>query len=137
MGEEEDSPVQQDWSSSLEPGPPHIKEEPGPTRVKEEPGTTHVKGEELWTSLESEQLQGQQDKISSTSRFQDLKASLKQRLLTAAPHELVECFNTTVCEYEKEIEQQKKLMDVILKPEIRLRRTGLCLSAPIIHPCSV
>ncbi|XP_075947907.1 uncharacterized protein LOC142949910 isoform X3 [Anarhichas minor] len=78
---EEDTPEQQEWSSSLDqedpepphikeeqedPEPPHIKEEqddPEPPHIKEEqedPEPPHIKEEqeEFWTSQEGEQLQG-------------------------------------------------------------------------------
>ncbi|XP_073337745.1 uncharacterized protein [Pagrus major] len=105
VSEEEVPPEQQECSSSLdqeEPEPPHIKEEP----------------EELWTNQED-------DDVPQMSRFQDLKDLFRQRLLTAAREDLIGHFETTVCGYEKEIHRQQKLLDVVLKPEIKLRRADV------------
>ncbi|XP_030266668.1 zinc finger protein 850-like [Sparus aurata] len=101
VSEEEVQPEQQEWTSSLdqeEPELPHIKEEQ----------------EELWTNREEDDV----------TRFslQDLKDFFKQRLLTAAREDLIGHFETTVCGYEKEINRQQKLLDVVLKPEIKLQR---------------
>nr|XP_046273123.1 zinc finger protein 62 homolog isoform X2 [Scatophagus argus] len=114
LSKEEDPPEQQDWSSSLDqeepPEPPHIKEEQ----------------EELWTSQQEEQLQGlEETDIIKVSRFQDLKGLFKRRLPTAAREELMGLFETTISGYEKEIERQQKLLDVVLKPEIKLRRADV------------
>ena len=101
VSEEEVQPEQQECSSSLDQEElPHIKEEQ----------------EELWTNREEDDV----------TRFtlQDLKDLFKQRLLTAAREDLIGHFETTVCRYEKEIDRQQKLLDVVLKPEIKLQRAG-------------
>ena len=56
------------------------------------------------------------------SRFQDLKDFLERRLLTAVIRDLVE--DRTVSGYEEELKRQRKLLDVILIPEIKLHRAG-------------
>uniref|UniRef100_A0A672ZEV8 C2H2-type domain-containing protein n=1 Tax=Sphaeramia orbicularis TaxID=375764 RepID=A0A672ZEV8_9TELE len=58
------------------------------------------------------------------SELQSLKVFVNQRL-TAAVDEIFGQFEKTISEYEEKMERQSKLLDVILKPEIRLTRTGL------------
>ena len=60
----------------------------------------------------------------SRSQFQDLKDLFKQQLLTAPREDLIGHFETTISRYQKEIDRQQKLLDVILQPEIKLRRAG-------------
>lgn len=61
-----------------------------------------------------------------------LKMVVNQRL-TAAAEELFGLFERTIAEYEAELsrskrenERQRKLLDAVLKPEVRLQRAGLC-----------
>ncbi len=60
--------------------------------------------------------------------MQERKDSFKRLLLIAAREDLIEHFETTMSGYEKEIDRQKKLLDVVSKPEIQLRRAGLLSS---------
>ena len=39
---------------------------------------------------------------------------------TAAAEEIFRVFNKTIVEYEKEIDQQRRLLDIVWKPEIKL-----------------
>ncbi|XP_078141298.1 uncharacterized protein LOC139928367 [Centroberyx gerrardi] len=43
--------------------------------------------------------------------------------LTAAAEEILGVFVKTIVEYEEEIDRQRRLLDIVLKPEIRLHRT--------------
>ena len=45
--------------------------------------------------------------------------------LTAAAEEIFRVFIKTVVEYEKEIDRQRRLLDIIWKPEIKLHPIGL------------
>lgn len=45
--------------------------------------------------------------------------------LAAAAEEIVGLFEQTMSVYEEEIARQRRVLDVVLKPEIRLHRTGL------------
>ena len=45
--------------------------------------------------------------------------------LTAAAEEIFRALQKTVVEYEEEISRQRRLLDIALKPEIELHRTGL------------
>ncbi|XP_030002774.1 zinc finger protein OZF-like [Sphaeramia orbicularis] len=58
------------------------------------------------------------------SELQSLKVFVNQRL-TAAVDEIFGQFEKTISEYEEKMERQSKLLDVILKPEIRLTRTDV------------
>ncbi|KAM8760715.1 uncharacterized protein AB9X84_008695 isoform 2-T2 [Acanthopagrus schlegelii] len=53
-----------------------------------------------------------------------LREFISERL-TAAAEEIFRVFEVTVVEYEEEIDRQRKLLDVALKPEIKLNRIGL------------
>ncbi|KAI3358271.1 hypothetical protein L3Q82_003268 [Scortum barcoo] len=60
------------------------------------------------------------------------KALVKQRL-TAAAEEIFVLFERTIAEYEEELsrskeenERQRKLLDAVFKPEVRLHRAELC-----------
>ena len=44
--------------------------------------------------------------------------------LTAAAEEIFGVFIKTVVEYEEEIDRQRRLLDIIWKPEIKLQRIG-------------
>ncbi|XP_040000571.1 gastrula zinc finger protein xFG20-1-like isoform X5 [Xiphias gladius] len=45
--------------------------------------------------------------------------------LTAAAEEIIEVFQKTIVEYEEEINRQRRLLDTVWKPEIRLHRIEL------------
>lgn len=45
--------------------------------------------------------------------------------LAAAAEEIVGVFEETLSVYEEEVSRQRRLLDVVLKPEIRLHRTGV------------
>ena len=53
-----------------------------------------------------------------------LREFISERL-TAAAEEIFRVFEVTVVEYEEEIDRQRKLLDVALKPEIKLNRIGV------------
>lgn len=58
------------------------------------------------------------------SSVQRLRVFVNERL-TAAAEEIFRVFEQTVVEYEKEISRQRKLLDVLLKPDIKLQRIGM------------
>lgn len=45
--------------------------------------------------------------------------------LTVAAEEILRIFQLTIDEYEEEIDRQRKLLDVVWRPEIKLRRIGM------------
>ncbi|XP_042344653.1 zinc finger protein with KRAB and SCAN domains 8-like isoform X2 [Plectropomus leopardus] len=45
--------------------------------------------------------------------------------LTAAAEEILGAFKTTIVQYEEELDRQRRLLDVIWKPQIHLHRIGL------------
>ncbi len=45
--------------------------------------------------------------------------------LTAAAEEIFGVFKNTIVEYEEEIDRQRRLLDIVWKPEIRLNRIGV------------
>lgn len=45
--------------------------------------------------------------------------------LTAAAEEILGVFEKTIVVYEEEIDRQRKLLDVVLKPQIKLDRKGM------------
>ena len=55
---------------------------------------------------------------------QRLRELINERL-TAAAEEIFRHFQTTISEYEEEINRQRRLLDIVWKPEIKLHRTGL------------
>lgn len=64
------------------------------------------------------------------SKIQSLRTVINERL-TAAAVEIFVVFERTIIEYEEEvdrhkqeIERQRRLLDVVLKPEITLHRSG-------------
>ncbi|XP_023253061.1 zinc finger protein 835-like [Seriola lalandi dorsalis] len=65
------------------------------------------------------------------SKAEMLRVSVSQRL-TAAAEEIFRLFETTIAEYEEELcrsklenERQRRLLDAVLKPEVRLHRAVL------------
>lgn len=57
------------------------------------------------------------------STVQTLKVFVEQRL-TAAAEEIFGLFEKTIAEYEQEVRRQRKLLDAVFKPEVRLHRAG-------------
>lgn len=58
------------------------------------------------------------------SRLQTLKVFVSQRL-AAAVDEIFGHFEKTISEYEEEMDRRhRKLLDVVLTPEVKLRRAG-------------
>ncbi|XP_055359542.1 oocyte zinc finger protein XlCOF20-like isoform X2 [Betta splendens] len=55
------------------------------------------------------------------SSVQHLKEFISQRL-TAAAVEIFGAFEQTIVEYEEELDRQRRLLDAVLKPEIKLHR---------------
>lgn len=45
--------------------------------------------------------------------------------LAAAAEEIFRAFEDTIVEYEEELSRQRRLLDIALKPEIKIRRIGL------------
>ncbi|XP_067456477.1 zinc finger protein 271-like [Thunnus thynnus] len=64
------------------------------------------------------------------SSVQCLRELMNERL-TAAAEEIFRVFQETISEYEKEIDRQRILLDIVWKPEIKLHRTEL----PQQHVC--
>ncbi|XP_076612835.1 uncharacterized protein LOC143336506 [Chaetodon auriga] len=58
------------------------------------------------------------------SKVQTLRAFVKQRL-TAAAEEIIERFERTIAEYEEDLCRQRKLLDAVFKPEVRLHRADV------------
>ncbi|XP_042351987.1 zinc finger protein 135-like [Plectropomus leopardus] len=127
--------------------PSEQQQHPEPRHIKEEQ-------EEVWSSQEGEQLQGLKVEDDTTEfavtavpvkggpKFQLPTLKLKQtqaaagllvkQRLTAAVEQIVELFERTLTEYERklsqsneEIGQQRKLLDAVLKPEVRLYRADV------------
>ncbi|XP_042277365.1 zinc finger protein 394-like isoform X3 [Thunnus maccoyii] len=59
------------------------------------------------------------------SSVQCLRKFVNERL-TAAAEEIFGVFEKTIVEYEEEIVRQRRLLDILLKPEIKLHRTEYC-----------
>ncbi|KAF7652783.1 hypothetical protein LDENG_00092490 [Lucifuga dentata] len=55
------------------------------------------------------------------SRLQSLKVFVNQRL-NAAAQEIFGQFERTITEYEEELERQRKLLDMIIKPKLKLQK---------------
>ncbi|XP_053182003.1 gastrula zinc finger protein XlCGF57.1-like [Scomber japonicus] len=64
------------------------------------------------------------------SSVEHLREFMNERL-TAAAEEIFRVFHKTIIEYEEEIDRQRRLLDIIKKPEIKLHRTEL----PQQHVC--
>uniref|UniRef100_A0A3Q3QH69 C2H2-type domain-containing protein n=1 Tax=Monopterus albus TaxID=43700 RepID=A0A3Q3QH69_MONAL len=67
---------------------------------------------------------------STMSSVHYLREFITERL-TAAAAEIFGVFEKTIVEYEEEIDRQRRLLDIVWKPEIRLHRTEL----PQQHVC--
>ncbi|XP_062272960.1 zinc finger protein 37-like [Scomber scombrus] len=64
------------------------------------------------------------------SSVQNLRELMNERL-TAAAEEIFRVFHKTIVEYEEEIDRQRRLLDIVSKPEIKLHRAEL----PQQHVC--
>ncbi|CAK6950833.1 gastrula zinc finger protein XlCGF57.1-like [Scomber scombrus] len=64
------------------------------------------------------------------SSVQHLRELMNERL-TAAAEEIFRVFHKTIIEYEEEIDRQRRLLDIVWKPEINLHRIEL----PQQHVC--
>ena len=58
------------------------------------------------------------------STIQSLRQFIHERLHTAA-EDIFGCFEATVAKYEDEIGRHRRLLDVTLKPVVKLQRIGL------------
>ncbi|XP_070830086.1 zinc finger protein 665-like [Chaetodon trifascialis] len=58
------------------------------------------------------------------SKAQTLRAFVEQRL-TAAAEEIIELFERTITEYEEELCGQRKLLDAVFQPDVRLHRADV------------
>ena len=58
------------------------------------------------------------------SSAESLRAFVTERL-TAAAEEIFRVFNKTIVEYEKEIDRQRRLLDIVWKPELKLHPIGM------------
>ncbi|XP_053190776.1 zinc finger protein 84-like [Scomber japonicus] len=57
------------------------------------------------------------------SRFQELKDLFKRRLINAARAHLFEHFEESISGVEKKIDHKRKLLDLVLYPDVKLQRT--------------
>ncbi|KAG7222306.1 hypothetical protein INR49_016391, partial [Caranx melampygus] len=132
---QEEEEEEEEALSSLEqeqPEPPQIKEE-------EEEVCSSQEGEQLLLKQETDSLMvtpthegnGRCGRVSekhlsvdeaAMSSVESLRDFVTERL-TAAAEEIFRVFKQTVVEYEEEIGRQRRLLDTVLKPEIRLHRT--------------
>lgn len=58
------------------------------------------------------------------SAVESLRKLINERL-TAAAEEILGVCERTIVVYEEEVVRQRKLLDILLKPEIKLHRTGV------------
>ena len=58
------------------------------------------------------------------SSFGYLREFVNERL-TAAAEEIFRVFEKSIAEYEEEIHRQRRLLDIVWKPEIHLHRIGV------------
>ncbi|XP_054461506.1 zinc finger protein ZFP2-like [Anoplopoma fimbria] len=141
---EEVPPEQHEWSSSLDqedPEPPHIKEE-------QEELWTSQEGEQLQGLEEADtkfsitpvKREVDEEEAHSTQRHQrqteqmelQILRSLVNQRLTAPAEEIFGLFERTIAEYEEELsrskeenERQRKLLDAVFKPQLRLHRADV------------
>ncbi|XP_068998341.1 zinc finger protein 721-like [Embiotoca jacksoni] len=114
----------------------HMRTHGGPeTSVGEHPvegqvnneSTGGVSGVHVWTSLKTAvfscnvNISGVEGTMSSA---QYLREFIGERL-TAAAEEIFGVFAETIVRYEEEIDRQRRLLDIVLKPEIKLNRTDV------------
>ncbi|KAK5616653.1 hypothetical protein CRENBAI_003061 [Crenichthys baileyi] len=139
--QEEIEPLQikEEWA---EPKPPQIKdeqEESGPPEIKvehEEADPLQIKNEQevLCMGLEKEQLELKQQTDTSTVNTtfkettmysaQSLREFIRERL-TAAAEEIFTEVDKTIVYYEEELDRQRRLLEIKLKPPINLQRIDL------------
>ncbi|XP_054461513.1 coiled-coil domain-containing protein 89-like isoform X2 [Anoplopoma fimbria] len=141
---EEVPPEQREWSSSLDQEdrePQHIKEE-------QEELLTGQEGEQLQgleeadtkfsftpvkREVDEEEAQSTQRHQRQTERMElQILRSLVNQRLTAPAEEISRLFERTIAEYEEELsrskeenERQRKLLDAVFNPQLRLHRAGL------------
>ena len=106
--------------------PPDVQQlsPPEPPQIKEE--------QELWTSQEEDQLQGLQSETTdsiftqefSKDRMSKLHLVLREKLTTAGLEIFIKV-KKKFAEYEEEIMQLQRLLDVVTQPEVKLHRIGL------------
>ncbi len=58
------------------------------------------------------------------SSVECLRQFVSQRL-TAAAEEIFGVFKQTIVQYEEEINRQRRLLEIVWKPEIKLHRIGV------------
>jgi len=58
------------------------------------------------------------------SRVENMRKFVNERL-TAAAEEIFGVFEKAIVEYEEEIDRQRRLLDIVWKPELKLQRTGV------------
>lgn len=61
------------------------------------------------------------DKMSTVSYLREIISDK----LTAAAEEIFGVITKTIVDYENEIQRQRKLLDIVCKPEVKLYRIGL------------
>ena len=59
------------------------------------------------------------------SSLEFLKDFVMKRLADTASEEIMGVFKETIGGYEEEIDRQRRLLDVAVKPEAKFRRAGL------------
>ena len=58
------------------------------------------------------------------SSVEYLREFVKERL-SAAAEEIFGVLKTTIFEYQEEVDRQRRLLDIVWKPEIKLHRIGV------------
>ena len=58
------------------------------------------------------------------SSSEGLREFVNERLAAAA-EEILRVFKQTIVEYEKEIDRQRRLLDIVWKPKVKLQQIGL------------
>ncbi|KAK2814460.1 hypothetical protein Q5P01_000409 [Channa striata] len=110
----------QDKNSSLD------QEDPGPLQIKDNQ-------EEHWTSRQCNAHRQHLTSVvfgltpnmaANMASVQSLRDFVSERL-TAAAAEILGVFEQTIVEYEEEINRQRRLLDIVWKPELKLHRIEL------------
>ncbi|GLD54288.1 zinc finger protein 286A-like isoform X1 [Lates japonicus] len=96
----------------------------------EVPGHQQLCNQERNSSLDQEdpelpQIKEEQEELCTILTFREF---VNERL-TAAAEEILGVFEKTIVVYEEEIDRQRKLLDVVLKPEIKLDRKDVSQSS--------
>jgi len=58
------------------------------------------------------------------STVENMRNFVNERL-TAAAEEIFRVFEKAIVEYEEEVDRQRRLLDIVWKPVIKLHRTGV------------